>query len=125
MSKGHGKWERAILEALEEVTAFYLTDLLPISHTRANVVALNRAARNLTSMGKINVSSWKVRCTSPDEEPHGYLTVFRSGYPNPRRHQITRLKRCMSSTAEAVQHLATTARKRRKRGPEQVAPDQN
>ena len=29
MSKGHGKWERAILQALEQVPAFYLTDLLP------------------------------------------------------------------------------------------------
>ena len=43
MSRGHGKWERAILAALDQAPAFYLTDLLPTPHTRSHVVALNRA----------------------------------------------------------------------------------
>jgi hypothetical protein len=30
VSRGHGKWERAILAALEQAAAFYLTDLLPM-----------------------------------------------------------------------------------------------
>jgi len=53
MSRGHGKWERAILAALEQAAAFYLTDLLPTPHTRSQVVALNRAARNLAATDKI------------------------------------------------------------------------
>jgi hypothetical protein len=47
MSRGHGKWERAILAALDQAPAFYLTDLLPTPHTRSHVVALNRAPRDL------------------------------------------------------------------------------
>src|SRR5258707_15639593 len=63
MSRGHGKWERAILEALKGAAAFYLTDLLPIPHTRSHVVALNRAARNLHDAGKIEIA------TSPPRVP--------------------------------------------------------
>ena len=61
MSRGHGKWERAILETLERVPAFYLTDLLPDPHTRNHVVALNRAARKLADTGKIEVMRWVCR----------------------------------------------------------------
>ena len=86
MSKGHGKWERAILRALEQVPAFYLTDLLPEPHTRSQIVALNRAARNLCDTGKIELHGWLCRVTG--ELPHGFLTVYRPGYPTPTRNQI-------------------------------------
>jgi len=85
MSKGHGKWERAILQALEEVPAFYLTDLLPDPHTRSQTVALNRAARNLCDAGKIELLRWLCRAAGE----HGFLTVYRPGYPAPTRNQIT------------------------------------
>lgn len=47
MSKGPGKWQRAILAELEKREAFYLSELLPGQHTRANYVALLRAADRL------------------------------------------------------------------------------
>jgi len=58
MSRGPGKWERAILDALGQVPAFYLTDLLPTPHTRSQTVALNRAARNLADAGKVQMWKW-------------------------------------------------------------------
>jgi hypothetical protein len=89
MSKGHGKWERAILEGLKEAASYYLTDLLPTPHTRSHVVALNRAARSLCDAGKIEMLRWMTRFTN--ERPHGFIVVYRLGYPSPTRGQITRL----------------------------------
>jgi len=105
MSKGPGKWERAILQALEEVPAFYLTDLLPDPHTRSQTVALNRAARNLCDAGEIELLRWLTRLHCGDELPHGHLTVHRVGYPKPERHHITRLKRCIRAVETLMQHL--------------------
>jgi hypothetical protein len=103
MSKGHGKWERAILRALEQVPAFYLTDLLPEPHTRSQIVALNRAARNLCDAGKIELIRWL--CRASGELPHGFVTVYRVGYPAPERSHITRLKRCIGASDIPMQHL--------------------
>src|SRR5262249_10837510 len=105
VSKGHGKWERAILRALEQVPAFYLTDLLPEPHTRSQIVALNRAARNLCDAGKIELLTWLTRLHREGELPHGHLTVYRVGYPKPERHQIARLKRCIGVLEIPMQHL--------------------
>ena len=87
MSKGPGKWERAILQALEQAAAFYLTDLLPVPHTRSQTVALNRAARKLEDTGKIEIARWMFAGGG-----YGYLTIFRAGDQSPRRDQIARLK---------------------------------
>src|SRR5947209_19790815 len=86
MSRGPGRWERAILEALERVPAFYLTDLLPEPHTRSHTVALNRAARKLADAHKIESMAWMCSATT------GRITIYRPGYPSPTREQITRLK---------------------------------
>jgi hypothetical protein len=83
MSKGHGKWEQAILEALKCVPAFYLVDLLPDPHTRSQTVALNRAARNLFDAGEIETTHWLFG--SPR------LSVHRPGDMAPSRDEITRL----------------------------------
>jgi hypothetical protein len=87
MSRGFGKWERAILQTLDQVAASYLTDLLPSRHTRSQVVALNRAARNLEDASKIEIVRWMTRAGTQ----HGFLTVYRVGYPTPERRHITRL----------------------------------
>jgi len=105
MSKGHGKWERAILRALEQVPAFYLTDLLPDPHTRSQIVALNRAARNLETSNKIELVRWPCRWSGSGELPHGFVTVYRVGHPAPKRHHITRLKRCIGLSEIPMQHL--------------------
>jgi hypothetical protein len=83
MSKGHSKWERLILGTLQKTAAFYLTDLLPVPHTRSHVVALNRAARNLLNAGKIATAYWQCRATGN----HGFITIYRVGYPMPTRDQ--------------------------------------
>jgi hypothetical protein len=53
MSRGFGRLERMILAAVEAWPASYLIDLLPVAHTRAQAVALERAATNLEKAGKI------------------------------------------------------------------------
>jgi hypothetical protein len=107
MSRGHGKWERAILETLERVPAFYLTDLLPDPHTRSQTVALNRAARKLLNAGKLAVKSWWAQ----DHDSRGYLTIFRVNWPEPERGDITRLKSC--TRANNGQHATFTKGPRR------------
>jgi hypothetical protein len=77
MSRGHGKWERAILEALERRATFYLTELLPTPHTRSQVSALNRAARKLANASKIETRRYSCRA-----EGKGFIMVIRPGDPN-------------------------------------------
>ena len=97
MSRGHGKWERAILQVLERVPAFYLTDLLPTPHTRSHVGALNRAARGLIAVGKVQAMHWSTRGGAR----YGYMTVYRPDHPQPTdREQITRLDRCIASVTQ-------------------------
>jgi hypothetical protein len=55
MSRGFGRLERMILAAVEAGWPPYLIDLLPVAHTRAQAVALERAARHLAREGKINL----------------------------------------------------------------------
>jgi hypothetical protein len=55
MSRGHGKWERLILEATEEKWAGLLIDLLKTGSTRTQRIALERAAHNLEAAGKIEL----------------------------------------------------------------------
>src|SRR5262249_9223303 len=62
MSRGHGKWERAILRLLEERLAFYLLELFPwgldqsVKHCEnPQVVALRRAAHTLKRQGKVRL----------------------------------------------------------------------
>ena len=78
MSRGHGKWERAILEALEQGEAFYLLDLLA-AHVpdwdqarSTRLVALRRAVRSLEA-------ARKVRCFY-DDGAHGRLVVARGAH---------------------------------------------
>jgi hypothetical protein len=51
MSRGPGLWQRGIMAVLDRHPAAYLMDLLPRPRTRAQVVALNRAARQLADGG--------------------------------------------------------------------------
>ena len=54
MSRGYGKRERLILEAIEQKGGWlYLRDILPAQYTKAEYNALNRAAGKLIDTGKI------------------------------------------------------------------------
>ena len=53
MSRGPGRWQRKILNALEGESAVFLHDLLPKEYTRAQRVAVHRAARVLDKAGKV------------------------------------------------------------------------
>jgi hypothetical protein len=122
MSKGHGKWECAILEALNEIPAFYLTDLLPIRHTRSHVVALNRARSQFVRCGQdqhvqLVVQSWAASGDGygEGEQPYGFVTIYRPGDPMPDRQQISRLKRCTGLLKSPMQHLNNSGRSERVR----------
>jgi hypothetical protein len=86
MSRGPGLWQRQILSALERYPAFYLMDLLPEEHTRSQVVALNRAARQLASAYKIGMIRWMGKVGYS-----GFITVVRPGYPSPNRKDVPRI----------------------------------
>ena len=54
MSRGYGKCERTILEAIQRQGGWlYLRDILPKEYTNAEYNALHRAASNLAKGGKI------------------------------------------------------------------------
>jgi hypothetical protein len=55
LSRGHGRWQRAILDALDKHPAFHLPDLLPRRYSRAQYVALHRAAYTLHEQGKAEI----------------------------------------------------------------------
>jgi hypothetical protein len=75
MSKGFGIWQRAILTMFDRHPAVYLVSLLPPAHSRSQVVALNRAARQLANAGKIDVHHWHFATGRP-----GYIIVMRPGH---------------------------------------------
>jgi hypothetical protein len=105
VSKGPGKWERAILEALDSAPAFYLSDLLPMPHTRAQIVALNRAARNLADAGKIATCHWLTRSWLVSGDGYGEAKCCTGISTNPMQHLNT------------VTNSGRRERRRRKRGP--------
>lgn len=53
MSKGPGRWQRVILEALETRERVILRDLLPEGYKQAELSALYRAADRLRKAGKV------------------------------------------------------------------------
>jgi len=69
MSKGPGKWQRAILEALETKDRVILRDLLPMDYTHADLSALYRAADSLRLAGRVWVCRGYRQYT--DVEPIG------------------------------------------------------
>ena len=58
MSRGPGKWERAILAALEERESFWLRSLLSRETTKAQYNALLRAAMALEDKGRILIDRY-------------------------------------------------------------------
>lgn len=55
MSKGPGRWQRIILEALESGEEPAISDLLPEGSTRSDYQNLMRAARKLNKQGKVGI----------------------------------------------------------------------
>ena|SRR5215471_5709559 len=86
MSRGPGMWQRGILAALEKHPAVYLMDLLPQPRTRSQVLALNRAARQLASSHKIEIHRWVCRAGQS-----GFVVVARPGYRICARQDVPRV----------------------------------
>ena len=51
MSRGPGKWQNAILHALEKQPVLYVADILPVGHTTSDYRAILRAAILLGDAG--------------------------------------------------------------------------
>jgi hypothetical protein len=78
MSRGPGRWQRAILATLEQHRAFFSHDLLPLEPTRAQQAALQRAVVTLHDKGKIGIGHWL------GHNPAGRIVVYRlDGEPVP------------------------------------------
>lgn len=52
MSKGPGKWQRRILEALEDVPWTFLVDIMSLDYSRSDYVAARRSAISLWESGR-------------------------------------------------------------------------
>jgi hypothetical protein len=55
MSRGPGRWQRAILDELQRREVFYVREVLPATHTRSDRLALIRAAHQLARQGRLVV----------------------------------------------------------------------
>jgi hypothetical protein len=86
MSRGPGIWQRRILSTIEDYPAFYLMDLLPKEHTRSQVVALNRPARQLVRAYKIDIHVWMCR-----HSKGGFITVTRLRHRVDSRKDMPRI----------------------------------
>jgi hypothetical protein len=87
MSRGPGRWQRLLLNTLNERACFYVADLLPAGHSRADRVALFRAAAQLERAGRVVLVYFMCgrprvvvarRGTMPDEIQRRPLEVRRS-----------------------------------------------
>ena len=87
MSRGPGKWQRAILATLEQHQAFYPRDLLPLEPTRAQRAALQRAVTTLHDNAKIAIARWWVRNAAGSR-----IVVFRYGTLAPPPSEIARIE---------------------------------
>jgi hypothetical protein len=55
MSRGPGRWQRAILDELQRREVFYLREVLPATPTRSDRLAVVRAAHRLARQGRLVV----------------------------------------------------------------------
>jgi hypothetical protein len=72
MSRGPGRWQRAILEALEAHDYIFLWHILPRGHTRGQRFACHRAAQRLAKKGLVTLE-WvgvEVCVTRRENSPH-------------------------------------------------------
>jgi len=63
MSRGPGKWQRLILDAVDENGWCVVCDLLPEDAKHAQVSAINRAAHTLADAGEVDLF-WRSRQTT-------------------------------------------------------------
>jgi hypothetical protein len=86
MSRGFGKLQRVIMQALEQHVAFFARDLLPLEPTRAQQQALQRAICTLHDNGKIAIGRWYGRHPSG-----GHVVIYRYGTLAPPPSAIVRI----------------------------------
>jgi len=86
MSRGYGKLQRAIMQTLEQHSAFFARDLLPLEPTRAQQAALHRAVVSLHDGGKIGIGRWYGR-----NPAGGRIVIFRQGTLAPPASEIARI----------------------------------
>ena len=70
MGKGPGKWQRLILDNLEQRDFVVVCDLLQDTAKRAEQSALNRAAHKLADAGKVDLT-WRSREASTSHPNSG------------------------------------------------------
>jgi len=84
MSKGPGKWGRAILAELTLQESFWLRTLLPENCTKAGYDALLRAAMKLEADGLVNIDRWPFGQNTGE----GRTAVRRIGTIRPERLSV-------------------------------------
>jgi hypothetical protein len=82
MSRGPGRWQRLILEALTTHECIFLRDVLPKEHTVSQRLACKRAARRLAQAGRVRTEGiprhgWQL--TDAGRRILGHTLVLRPG----------------------------------------------
>ena len=57
MSRGPGRWQRAILDELQRRERFFVRELLGYTYTRSDRLAVARAAHRLAAQGKLTLET--------------------------------------------------------------------
>lgn len=103
MSRGPGKWQRLILEAVEEHGAVWVNSLIPANATRSEHVALLRASMQLTRRGMIDSYRW---AAGGINRRRAHTSAHRVGY-NPERKEIVYvLNKSQIDTSSTLNHEA-------------------
>ena len=93
MSRGPGKWQRAILATLADHEAFWLRSLLGPSCTKAQYNALLRAAHKLQAAGLVEIYRWRLTLAGTRFHSFGRglgrTAVARVGTPPPDSDQVS------------------------------------
>jgi hypothetical protein len=80
MSRGPGKWQRAILQRLDTCGWMLLHDVLAVDHTRSQVRACRRALNGLVAQGRVRTARLRRHgWTHAERRVLGETVVLRPG----------------------------------------------
>lgn len=93
MSRGPGRWQRRILEAVAD-GPIYLRDLLPEQYTRSQYSALHRAATTLADAGAISYWHFTYASIKYGPERGRKVALGPPGCPTPSRSALNDRGKC-------------------------------
>jgi hypothetical protein len=88
MSRGPGRWQQAILQALGQWECFYLRAVLPPGHTRSDQLGVVRAAHRLAAQGRLRIETYGGLSEYPITETGRVVVSCPDGAPDHDRAEV-------------------------------------